>query len=254
MSLLDTIETTDDAVLRAPKGIIYASTGIGKTIFGLNAYKRFVLNCENGTVYTKRGVTNYLKTWVEILPWLETMAYEDHDYKTVVVDTIDWLLRRVEEHVSSTDSKAGGLEATLNRSHGGYGNGKQVLMNYIYQKVLPLFDAMVDRGIAVILLAHAARQNIINIDGVTIEKSTPDIHPVLQQTFVEWSDFVGAAKKDGDDRVLILNETGQMLAKNRYGIDQPIRLDWDAFVGAITNNFSKVTTNLLKEQKEDGKS
>jgi len=254
MSLFETLEKTSDAPLRAPKGIIYASTGVGKTIFGLNSYKRFVLNCENGTVYTKKGVTDYLRTWDEMFPWLEAMAYEEHNYKTFVVDTIDWLLRRIEEHVSSTGGKANGLDATLNKSHGGYGNGKQVLMNYIYQKVLPLLDAMVDRGIAVILLAHASRQNIINIDGVTIEKSTPDIHPVLQQTFVEWADFVGAAKIEGQDRVLFLNETGQMLAKNRYGIDEPIRFDWDSFVGAIKNNFSKVTTNLLKEQEADGES
>ena len=146
MSLLETLDNESVAKQRAPKGIIYASTGVGKTIFGLNCPKRFVLNCENGTVYTKKGVTDYLRTWEEILPWLEAMAYDEHDYKTFVVDTIDWLLRRVEEHVSGTGGKANRLEATLNKSHGGYGNGKQVLLNYVYQKVLPLLDAMRTAG------------------------------------------------------------------------------------------------------------
>jgi len=248
MSLLATLDNNTDDSMSAPKGIIYGSIGVGKTIFGLNASKRFVLNCENGAVYTKKGVTDYLRTWNEMQPWLEAIAYEEHDYKTFVVDTIDWLLRRIEEHVSGTDGKGKGLEATLNRSHGGYGNGKQVLMNYVYQEVLPLLDKMVERGISVVLLAHAARQNFTNIDGITIEKSSPDIHPVLQTTFVEWSDFVGAAKVEGDDRVLFLTETSQFLAKNRYGIVDPIRFDWDEFCGAIGNNFKKLTSELLKEQ------
>lgn len=249
MSVLEEVEHTRS--LKPPKGVVYASPGVGKTTFGANATKPIIVDCENGANHVQVSKSPYLQTWNEILPWLEALAYEEHDYKTCVVDTIDWLLRRVEEHVSSTDSKAGGLEATLNRSHGGYGNGKQVLMNYVYQRVLPLFDAMVKRGIAVILLAHAARQNITNIDGTTVEKSTPDIHPVLQNTIVEWCDFVGAAKKDGDDRILILNETGQQLAKNRYNIEEPILLDWDAFVGAVIKSYSP----KAQEQKENnGKS
>lgn len=246
MSILTTLEKRDEKK-RGPKGIIYGHVGVGKTIFGLNAHKRILLNCENGAAYTDQGVTDYLRTWNEILPWLTALAKEKHDYKTCVVDTVDWLLRRIEEHVSNTDGKVKGLEATLNKSHGGYGNGKLVLMNYVYQSLLPLFDEMVDQGIAVILLAHSTRQNIINPDGVNFEKSAPAIHPSLRDVIVEWCDFVGFTRIENDDRVLHLTETGQYIAKNRYGIDKPLKLDYKTFRNAMTANMKSLKTNILKE-------
>jgi len=246
MSILATLANPKDKI-RAPKGIVYGSVGVGKTIFGLNAFKRILLNCENGSAYTNKGVTEYLRTWKEMLPWIEAIANEQHDYKTFVVDTVDWLLRRIEEHVSGTDGKAKGLEATLNHSHGGYGNGKQVLQNYVYQSLLPLFDKMVSRGIAVVLLAHSSRQTLTNSDGISVEKSAPAIHPHLRDIIVEWCDFVGIAQVEDKDRVLHLTETGQYLAKNRYGIKIPVELDYSKFRTAMEENFKVIKTNLLKE-------
>ena len=96
---------------------------------------------------------------------------EDHDYQVVAVDSLDWLVRRIEESVSGC--AAGKTDSTLNRSHGGYGNGKQVLKNHIYQVLLPCLDRIVGRGIAVVLLAHAKRTEITDIDGITVEKVSP---------------------------------------------------------------------------------
>jgi len=247
MSILTTLATKENDKMREPKGIVYGSVGVGKTIFGLNCVNRIMINCENGSAYTNQGVTKYLRTWPEMLEWLKAIADEDHDYKTLVIDTVDWMLRRIEECVSGTDGNDKGLEATLNRSHGGYGNGKQVLQNYVYQQLMPLLDKMVGRGIAVILLAHSSRQNITNSDGVTVEKSAPAIHPHLRDIIVEWCDFVGLAKEEPENRVLFLKETGQYMAKNRYGIDEPVLLDYIELRRAMDENFAKIKTNLLKE-------
>jgi len=152
-----------------------------------------------------------------------------------VVDSVDWLLRRAEEHVSGVDGTPTGMKQTLNRSHGGYGNGKQVLRNYVYQYLLPTLDRLVNAGVAVILLAHATRRDITTIDGVTFEKSAPEIHPDLVNTMIEWSDFVGVARMNGQSRELVLCETNQLLAKNRYGIEVPLPLSWQSFLDAIPN-------------------
>ena len=76
----------------------------------------------------------------------------------------------MEEHVSGSLGK---VDSTLNRSHGGYGNGKQVLKNYVYQILLPLLDRIVNRKIAVLLLAHAKRTEITDPDGITTESYLP---------------------------------------------------------------------------------
>ena len=221
--------------MRAPKGIVYGPPGVGKTTFGASTRKPIIVDCENGCAHVNCDRTPYLSDWPSIQQWLAALSAGGHDYGTVVVDSVDWLLRRAEEHVSGVDGTPVGMKQTLNRSHGGYGNGKQVLRNYVYQYLLPTLDRMVNSGIAVVLLAHATRRDITTIDGVTFEKSAPEIHPDLANTMIEWSDFVGAARISGQTRELVLCETNQLLAKNRYGISTPLLPSWQALLGAISN-------------------
>ncbi|MBN1436189.1 MAG: ATP-binding protein [Sedimentisphaerales bacterium] len=225
-----------EAGLRAPKGLVYGPPGVGKTTFGANTTKPIIVDCENGAAHVHCARTPYLPDWDAIYQWLNALANSEHDYGTVVVDSVDWLLRRAEEHVAGVDGSQSSMDQTLNRSHGGYGNGKQVLRNYVYQYLLPTFDAMVNKGIAVVLLAHATRRELTTIDGISVEKSAPEIHPDLSNCMIEWSDFVGAARMGTDGRELVLTETNQLLAKNRYGIEEVLPLSWQAFLDAMASN------------------
>ncbi|AQT67922.1 phage nucleotide-binding protein [Anaerohalosphaera lusitana] len=236
MTLLNNIIT--DPAPSAPKGIIYGPPGVGKTSFGASVSDSLIIDCENGAGSIKCSRTPYLASWEQILGWLRAIEQEDHPYKVIAIDTIDWLLRRIEEHVSGC---AGGkTDSTLNRSHGGYGNGKQVLKNYVYQILLPVLDRIVARGIAVLLLAHAKRTEITDIDGITVEKTTPELPDGYLNVMVEWSDFVCLARIDSQDhRYLTTRETPRALAKNRYHLPESLPFEWNAFSEGITQGLSK---------------
>jgi len=224
----------------APKGIIYGPPGIGKTTFGASAENSLIIDCENGAGAVQCQRTPFLATWSEIDGWLTALETEDHPYRVVSIDSLDWMLRRIEEQVSGAIGK---VEATLNRSHGGYGNGKQVMKNYVYQQLLPRLDRIVNRGVAVLLLAHAKRSEITDVDGVTTVKSTAEIPDGYLNVFVEWSDFVCLARLDGEgQRVLITEENPRALAKNRYRLPSVIPLSWPAFTSAISSGLSQAFT------------
>jgi len=234
MSLLETILVKPTP--SAPKGIVYGPPGIGKTTFGASATDSLIIDCENGAGAIQANRTPYLSTWPDISQWLTAIEREQHPYQTLVIDSIDWLLRRVEEHVSGSTGK---LDQTLNRSHGGYGNGKQVMKNHVYQILLPQLDRIVQRGIAVILLAHAKRSEITDVDGITTEKTTAELPEGYLNVFVEWSDFVCLARMDAEgNRVLITQETPRALAKNRYGMPETIPFDWLSFTGAVADGLA----------------
>ncbi|NLF32448.1 MAG: ATP-binding protein [Planctomycetes bacterium] len=238
-------EVLTRAHLRAPKGILYGPPGIGKTTFGAGADNPLIVDCENGAAHVTCDRTPYLSNWPAIRQWLDALAGGGHGYGTVVIDSVDWLLRRLEEFVSGVKDSDHGMSQTMNRSHGGYGNGKQVLKNYVYQYLLPTLDRIVNSGVAVVLLAHATRHEVTSIDGATAEKSAPDIHPDLVHVMIEWSDFVAAARKDANNvREMVLNETGQQLAKNRYGIDTALPMNWGALYAEIVR--SQPTTSATE--------
>ena len=234
MSLLQSV--VKSTTPHAPKGIVYGAPGVGKTTFGASAQNSIIIDCENGAVAILCQRTPYLSAWPDIQAWLNTIKTEEHPYNVLVIDSLDWLLRRVEEQVSGCAT--GKTDATLNRSHGGYGNGKQVMRNYIYQVLLPLLDNIVSRGIAIILLAHAKRTDITDVDGVTVEKSTPEIPDDFLNVMVEWSDFVCLARitKEGQ-RVMMTRESERALAKNRYSLPEYIALDWASFEQAVVNSM-----------------
>jgi len=236
MSILQT--TLENPSPSAPKGIIYGPPGIGKTTFGASADGSIIIDCENGAGAIRCSRTPYLATWPEIEKWLMAIEREAHDYKTLVVDSLDWLLRRLEEAVSGSNGK---LDSTLNRSHGGYGAGKQVLKNYVYQRLLPTLDRIVGRGISVILLAHVKRTAVTDTDGITREKTTADLPDEFRNIFIEWSDFVCLARQDAaGNRSLVTAETPQALAKNRYGLPKTVPLAWPAFISAVASGLSQV--------------
>ena len=246
MTLLNNI--IDNPNPSAPKGIIYGPPGVGKTTFGARATNALIIDCENGAGAIACQRTPYLATWPEIHAWLQTIETEEHPYQAIAIDSVDWLLRRIEEHVSGCGN--GKIDSTLNRSHGGYGNGKQVLKNYVYQILLPLLDRIVARGIAVLLLAHAKRTEITDIDGITVEKTTPELPDGYLNVMVEWSDFVCLARMDSEgNRQIVTRETPRALAKNRYHLPEVIAFDWQSFVGAIATGLSQ-TFNKTPNDKE----
>jgi len=223
----------------APKGIIYGPAGVGKTTFGARASGSLIIDCENGAGAVQCQRTPYLETWQEIETWLKEIEKGNHEYRVIAIDSVDWLVRRIEEHVSGIGSGKR-YDATLNKSHGGYGNGKQVLKNYIYRCLLPLLDRIVNSGVALILLAHANRTDITDADGITVEKTTPDLPADYLNTFVEWSDFVCLVRADADGtRSMITTETNRALAKNRYSMPAVIEFTWPAFTGAISAGLAK---------------
>lgn len=235
MSVLNAV--IDTPTPTAPKGIIYGPPGVGKTTFGASADNSLIIDCENGAGTLQCQRTPYLETWPEIESWLLAIEKEGHNYQAISIDSVDWMVRRIEEHVSGS---SGALNQTLNKSHGGYGNGKQVLKNYIYRCLLPILDKITARGVAVILLAHAKRTEITDIDGVTIEKTTPDLPDDYLNTFIEWSDFVCLARMDVEgNRQMDTAETNRAIAKNRYGMPQVIDFSWSAFTGAVSAGLAR---------------
>ena len=227
------IETTVTREPRPPKGIVYGLPGVGKTTLGAGFPAPWALNTEGGLATVHMPASPVCATWPDAERYLAAFENEAHDRQTLVVDSLDWMLRRIEEHVAGSK-----LADTVGKAHGGYGNGKQVLKNYVYKCVLPVFDRLAARGITVILLAHASRGLVTDADGIESERMAPDLSADILPIFVEWSDFVAYARKDGEARSLVMEETPRCIAKNRYpGMPATIPMEADALLYYVGEAF-----------------
>lgn len=211
----------------APKLMIYGLSGVGKSTLASKLKNPIFIDMEGGLNYMDVARTPTLTKVDEfytVLAELYNTAKDGkREYDTIVVDSADWLVRKVVEKAAGIDKTK--LDETLNRSNGGYGNGKQVLENHIRTKLLPMLVLLNKQGYGICLIAHADRKTLMSSEGNDVEQITPKIDVNTMNVFVEWCDNVFYLKKDiAGERILVLESDDVALAKNRLGLTGEVKL------------------------------
>ena len=208
----------------APKLMIYGLAGTGKSTLAAQLKKPIFIDMEGGLNYigcARTPQVTDLDTFYKYL--VELFRVKEREYDTIVIDSVDWLVRKIVEKAAGIDKD--NLTETLNRSNGGYGNGKQVLINQVRTRLLPTLVALNKKGYGICLVAHAERKDIMDADGDSIARVTPKIDVDTMNSFVEWVDNVFYLKKGPDgERILVLDGDDNVLAKNRLGLHGEVNL------------------------------
>ncbi len=237
MTLMNSLIRT--TVPAPPKMIVYAQPGTGKTTFAASA-NALLIDCENGAgAVPNLTRTPYLQSWPEMRKWLVELASSPPEgLEAVAIDTIDWMVQRIIEHVvMDLDGKApNDITNTLGTAHGGYFKAREIVANIVYRDLLPMLNAISNGGAAIILLAHAANTKMTTPEGFDIRLAAPDLPHWIAPPFIEWADCVLYAVRDGERRVLKTEGSNVVLAKNRYGLPAEVELSWPALMAAMSSN------------------
>ena len=225
-------------VLSTPlKVVIYGPEGIGKSTFAAQAPGPLFIDTEGSTA---RMNVRRLPA-----PTSFTMIQEEIRYvisnptvcQTLVLDTADWAERLCRDGVCAKNSKAG-LEDF------GYGKG----YSYVFEdfgRMLNLLDQVTDRGVNVIITAHAAMRKFEQPDEsgaydrwelklINAQKCS------IANMLKEWADMVLFAnyetfviknedkknKVSGGKRVMYTTHHPCWDAKNRFGLPEKLPFDF----------------------------
>jgi hypothetical protein len=213
-------------ITRPQKVVIYGPEGVGKTTLAGQAPEPVFLDTEGGTHHLDVARFDAAETWEEITAAIDQLAKADHPFRTLVIDTADWLEKRLAEHLCRKANKESIEEF-------GYGKG-WVLLAEEYARFLASLDALLARGMHVVFLAHAtvrkfeAPDQAGSYDRFEL-KLSKQVAPLLK----EWADVVLFAtyvtrivEKDsgklrgvgGKERVIFANHAAAYDAKNRHGL------------------------------------
>lgn len=213
-------------ITRPQKVVIYGPEGVGKTTLAGQTPDPVFLDTEGGTHHLDVVRFDSAATWEEITTAVAQLASTQHGFRTLVIDTADWLEKRLAEHLCRKASKESIEEF-------GYGKG-WVLLAEEFARFLSSLETLVARGMHVVFLAHAtvrkfeAPDQAGSYDRFEL-KLSKQVAPLLK----EWADVVLFAtyvtrtvEKDsgklrgvgGKERVLFANHTAAFDAKNRHGL------------------------------------
>ena len=236
--------------ISAPRVLIVGGAGIGKTTWASQAPNPVFLFTEDGAGLLEVSAFPKLESFEQAMEALGALYTDEHDYKTVVVDSVDHLEPLIWDKVC--------------RSHGvesieqiGYGKGYVDALNY-WRQFLDGINALRDhRGMAVILIGHVHIRRFESPEHDSIDRFEPKLHVKASALVQESVDTILFAKQKTvtktenlgfgntrtrgittGERVVCTVETPAYVAKNRYNLPAELPLTWSAFADAINQQIT----------------
>jgi hypothetical protein len=200
---------TRGKVKRPQKIVLYGTEKIGKSTWAGDAPAPIFLPLEDGSHHLDVARFPRATSWGETLDALDALAGE-HDYRTLVVDTLDALEPIVWARTCAT--KLNGEKRATAIEDYGFGKGYVYALD-VWRDFLARLDVLVSRGMSVVLISHAALATIKNPDGEDYQRFDLKLHRAASALVCEWTDHllfaavdVGIAKIDRRTKVTSLGE------------------------------------------------
>ena len=215
--------------------MIMGTQGVGKTSWCAAAEKPIFVQTEEGRGKLAISAFPLCRSYSNVIDCLTSLYREDHGYKTVVLDSLDWTERLVHERVRQEQ----GDDVFTN-----YGKG-YVFAVPLFERLLKAFDALrAKKQMTVLLAAHAQVKRFQSPDVEAYDRWELDLQAKSASACEEWADAVLFANqrvytKSTDagfnrkqtrgvgegERVLLTGERPSHSAKNRYGLPYELPLD-----------------------------
>ena len=235
--------------LQPPRLLLHGAPKIGKSAFVSTISDAIVLGYEPGAYSWEvasfrddEGEPIVFTTWAQTVDALNALLTEEHEFRVVAVDTLDWL----EAAVEAEACKRCGIKSIADSS---YGNGHAAMAD-VWREFTGLLNRLIIRGMGVCLLAHTEvkRYSPPNADAYDVQalKMSKKGGEILR----EWAGVIGYARQPiavseardkrktsrfrGDREILLDAENPGILAGNQHGMRGTCALDWADFIAAYT--------------------
>lgn len=136
------------ATQHPPIIVLHGHEGIGKSTTANGFPNAYWLNLENSTYDFEPNQVQVPADYAELLEHLEALAKQPHDYKTLIIDTLDKVESMMSAHICKRNSWTSITEPSYGKGYGERSSEFQYMWNLIR-------DLCERRGMAVILIAHS---------------------------------------------------------------------------------------------------
>lgn len=242
----------------AVRTVIYGPEGIGKTTLAAAWPDPIIIDAEDGSNALDVARVTALD-WRAVEGAVKELAKDPQGFRTVVIDSIDWVEKSISEWMLSQNSKKS-IEDY------GYGKGYTILQEHV-SRFLVLCDALIAGGLHVVLVAHSKTTRVSppdQTDGFDRYelKLSKQVAPVVK----EWADMLlfanfqlhivegtdGKVKAQGGrERKMFTCHTAAWDAKNRYGLPEAVDMHFNSIAHVIAGEVQAKPAEAPKEPAKD---
>jgi hypothetical protein len=250
MSLLSSIRKTK--MPKPPRLVLYGEHKVGKSTFAASAPKPIFIQTEDGLDALDVDAFPLSTNFPHVMECVNTLTREDHDYQTVVLDSMDWLEDLIHAQVARDHGKQG-IEDFA------YAKGYAIALDYLNGFLTAMNQLRLSRNMSVILICHETIKRFDNpAAGASYDRYQPKMREKASDKMQEWADAIGFAaletvintEQQGmsgtkrfanpimTSRILHLQESPAFVAGNRYGMPAQIPLTWNDFITAYMSAYN----------------
>jgi hypothetical protein len=223
---------------RPRRVLLYGQEGVGKSTWAAGAPSPIFLDCEGGLADIACDKSPRLRTLEDVRGALRWLWEQPHDYRSVVLDTVDWVERMIHADVC----KADGVKS-IEKAAGGFGKGYLAAATE-FERLLANMEALASkRGMNLVLLGHCSPTKVLDPEAETYEQWSPDLHKAASSVLREWCDEVLFASYrtvfrktndtkqrtlavGDDERYIRTRHSAAVQAKNRLNLPEELPMVW----------------------------
>jgi hypothetical protein len=220
--------------------LLYGPEGVGKSTFAADAPEPIFLAAEDGIRHLDVASFPTPRCFDDLLVALRELECSRHEFKTVVLDTVDW----VEPLIWDACCKKHNWEDI---EAPGFGKGYNIAL-VEWRSLLGRLDRVRKAGMEVILLGHSQIRMFNNPAGADYDRYSLKLQRSAAGLVTEWADamlfaihedFVKTAKDakkakgvSTGKRVVYTERSAAWDAKNRHGLPGKLPLSYTDYAAA----------------------
>ena len=225
--------------------LLYGVEGVGKSTLAAATPAPIFLGAEDGTAHLDVERMPAPESWSDVKAAIDVLMRETHNYRTLVLDTVDWAEPMLWGFVCARD-KMKDIEDY------GYGKGYTTALEEWRVLLASLERLRAAKSMNVLLLGHCHAKPFKNPLGEDFDRYELKLNLKAGGLLKEWCDavlftnFKTIVKKEDvgfknevrrgittGERLLYTSEKPAFYAKNRYSLPDSLPLSWDALQNAI---------------------
>lgn len=229
------MEIIKGKVRQPVRAILYGCEGIGKTTFASKWPKPLIIDVEGGSfqIDTDRVCP---KTYAEFGGIIAELR-KDCNYKTIAIDTVDWLEKLITNTVLMKTGKPS-IEAFE------YGKGWTMVAEEWKKCLDQLNELRKSQAVNLIMLAHSCIKHVDPPNDTGYDRYELKCSRQGNGILKEWADMIlfaryetitieekGKSKATGEIRVMQTEHAACWDAKNRFGLKTKLKFDFAEIAG-----------------------
>lgn len=245
-------KVTSERIIKPPRIVIHGNPKVGKTTFAVSAPSPILLPVEEGEGLLEVARLPQPDDFTDVLNAVAELVNEKHEFKTLVIDSIDHLEPLVWKQVCDDEGKG-----KTNIEQFGYGKGLKLADTH-WIRLFRGLDMLREKGMTVLVIAHSNTKNYDDPLIGSYSRTAPKLHDRANALMDEWADVIAGLSIErfaidrGEDggrttrtaqttgqRVLHLEDNGAILAGNRYGLPATLMIPQEDGYTVLRDEIAK---------------